>query len=523
MKEFGALFVSGYLVSLFFMLPLVGIYLVLGLKRAPLGAILQFHKALVLLSILLPTGLVLLSLGGDLRTEFRKGGEGRNLQILTRPGVVEFPDTEAGAFPAGDPAEDRWPGIQDYVFYVVDYIGLLSVLGLLTFALRYGVQTRRLDAIKRDAAVSSIDGNCLRIESARIRWPFSVGVFRKSIFIPEDMPSSEKAAVLQHEMNHFRCRHHLWSLLETLLACVFWFNPLAHVLRRRGTFLRELECDGCTVEKIDRYEYTRLLVKTAEAMAGGAHNRFSLLTQTWVRKGELKMRIENLLQKGREKKKGAIGLLVAAAIVVTAGATLIYGNLNEATKKKILEDVNLEYDRRAPAAVRIDIEKVPSHFITALLVHEDSEFYEHEGVRLKSVLRATATNLKSFFSGRGFYKDGGSTITQQLAKNLISNPKKTLKRKFRELRIARVLEQNISKDEILEMYLNMVYFGNDAYGLKAASKTYFGHAYEALTLDESAMLVPFLAAPSRYNVLKDPVTARRRQQQLLEKIAAAQG
>lgn len=523
MKEFGALFVSGYLVSLFFMLPLIGLYFVLGLKRAPLGAILHFHKALVLLSITLPVGLALMSLAGGLKTDPWLAGEARQSHVLARSAVFEANVEGAGNFPVEDPGAGRWPGIQDVAFYVVDYIGLFSVMGLLILVLRYGIQTRRLYNIKRKSSVSLITGNCMLIESAWIRWPFSVGYFRKSIFIPGDMSVSEKGAVIQHELNHFKCRHHLWALLETLLSCVFWFNPFAHVLRSRGAFLRELECDARTAQNIDRYEYTRLLVKTAEAMAGvGAYSRFSLLTKAWVRKEELKLRIENLLQKERGKNKKIVGVLVAAAVVATVGAALIYGNLNDQAQKKILAEVNLEYGQRAQAGERVDIEKVPPHFINALLVHEDSEFYEHEGVRLKSVLGATGTNLKSFFSGTGFYRAGGSTITQQLAKEFIDNPERSFKRKFRELKIARVLERNFSKNDILAMYLNLIYFGNDASGLKAASEIYFGHDYTGLTLDESAMLVPFITAPSQYNVLEDPVAAQKRQRQLLEKIAAVQ-
>ena len=86
-----------------------------------------------------------------------------------------------------------------------------------------------------------------------------------------------------------------------------------------------------------------------------------------------------------------------------------------------------------------------------------------------------------------------------------------------------MLERNFEKNDILEMYLNIIYFGNDAYGLKAASETYFDHDYEGLTLDESAMLVPFITAPSRYNVMKDPVTAQERQQLLLKKFSLAKG
>jgi penicillin-binding protein 2A len=240
-----------------------------------------------------------------------------------------------------------------------------------------------------------------------------------------------------------------------------------------------------------------------------------------VHKKELKMRIENLLQIRRDKKDRAIGIMVTAAVFITVITTLIYGNLNDSTKQQFLAEVNHEYSVRAPEATRVEIEKVPSHLITALMVHEDSEFYEHNGLRLISVFRAAGANTKSLFSGKGFYRNGGSTITQQLAKQFINDPKRSLKRKFKELRIARVLEQNFSKNDIMEMYLNMIYFGNNTYGLKAASEKYFGHDYEKMTLNESAMIVPFIDAPSLYNVLKDPTTAQNRQLLLLRKIALA--
>lgn len=522
MKEFFALFISGYLVSLFFMLPLMGFYFVLGLKRGSFGAILQFHKIIVCLSILLPLGLVMLSVTSGLKTNFLKLEETRKAQILATSTVIDSFDSEFGNSLVEDTVEDRWPYIPDVVFYIVNYIGLFSVLGLLVYILRYGIQAKRLDNVTQDASVSSITWNCLLIESRRIKCPFSVGYFRKSIFIPEDMEASEKETIIQHELNHFRCRHHLWSLMEALLACVFWFNPFTHALKRRGAFLRELECDERTVQKINRYEYSELLVKTAEDIArGNTHNKFSLLTHAWVHKKELKMRIENLLQTRLDKKDRVIGIMVTAAVFITVITTLIYGNLNDSTKQKFLAEVNHEYSVRAPEATRVEIEKVPSHLITALMVHEDSEFYEHNGVRLISVLRAAGANTKSLFSGKGFYRNGGSTITQQLAKQFINDPKRSLKRKFKELRIARLLEQNFSKNDIMEMYLNMIYFGNNTYGLKAASEKYFGHDYEKMTLNESAMIVPFIDAPSLYNVLKDPTTAQNRQRLLLRKIALA--
>jgi membrane peptidoglycan carboxypeptidase len=112
---------------------------------------------------------------------------------------------------------------------------------------------------------------------------------------------------------------------------------------------------------------------------------------------------------------------------------------------------------------------------------------------------------------------GASTITQQLAKQFLNEPKeKTLGRKFRELKIAKVLEKNFTKLDIIEMYLNSVYFGNNAWGLNQAAQTYFGHSYETLTLEESALIVPSLKAPTKYNVIENPILAKARQERLIK-------
>ena len=519
MKEFSSLFISGYLISSFLLLPLMGLYFCSSLKRVSLGPIIQFHKVLILLSIILPACMVMISYGSHLKADLSKSGQSNQAEMHGESAAISPYPAGSSDLPVADKEDDPLPTLQDVVFYFVDLIVEFSLLGLLIFVLRYALQARRMSRIKQDGVVTTISTNCRLIESIGVKSPFSAGILRKCIFIPKDISESEKRVIVQHELNHFFCHHHVWSLLEAVLACVFWFNPVVHILRRRGAFLRELECDGRTIQKIDRYEYTRLLIKTAESIAGDS--RFSLLTQGWARKGELRKRIEALMSRERVKAKTAIGIIIAVGVAVTVGVTLLNGNLNDVTKETILAEINLEYARRAPLTARVDIENVPPHFINALLVQEDSEFFEHKGIRLKSIIRASGANIKSLLSGGPLYKDGGSTITQQLAKQFINNRKRTMKRKFEELKIARVLETDFTKKEILEMYLNMIYFGNDAFGLKAASDTYFGHDYTSLTLSESAMLVPFITAPSVYNVLNDPVTAETRQKRLLERIAIA--
>ena len=521
MKEFGVLFISGYMMSSLFLLPLMGLYLGFSLKRMSLGSLIRFHKILIFLSIILPASMVMISYGSHFDSDFSKWSEISREWTQGEPEGVSIIGVQNEP-PFQEDSVTQLPTLQDVVFYFVDLILLCSILGLLIFALRYAFQTWRMTGIRKDGTVSTIGAEYRLIESMRVTSPFSAGILQKSIFIPKNLSESDKEVILQHELNHFRCHHHLWSLFEAVLGCVFWFNPIVHILRRRGAFLRELECDGRTIEKIDRYEYTRLLLKTAEMVTAGSNDsRFSLLTQGWARKGELRKRIETLMRREDMKRKTVIGGFIAAVVVITVCVTLFYGNLNDLTKEAILADINAQYAQRAPVPERVDLESVPSHFIHALLVQEDSEFFEHNGIRLKSIFRATGGNIKSFLSGGPLYKHGASTITQQLAKQFLGDWERTMKRKFEELKIARVLENSFSKEEILEMYLNMSYFGNDAYGLKVAAEKYFGHDYTSLTLSESAMLVPFLDAPSLYNILKAPDTAKKRQKYLLGKIAAA--
>lgn len=523
MNELSALFISGHLIYSVLSLPLMGLYVSLSSNRAPLGSILGFHRTLVLLSILLPVAMVVISFTGNFEAGLSTRSESSRASTTAESIAISSDMTGAGDSIAPGKPDSRIPALQDIVFFFVELILLFSMLGLLIFALRYVLQTWRIGKFIKKGVDSKIKENVHLIESIEIVSPFSAGILRKYIFIPKGISKHDKQVILRHELNHFRCGHHLWSLLEAVLACVFWFNPMVHILRRHGAFLRELECDERTVRKIDRYEYARLLLRTAEMVpAGSGDSRFSLLTQGWSRKGELRKRIETLMRREEMKRKTVIGGLIAAGVVATVCITLTYGNLNDLTKGAILGDIETTYAERAPVSTRVDIESVPPQFVKALLVHEDSEFFEHDGIRLKSIFRAMAANVKSVLSGGPLYKHGGSTITQQLAKQFLNDRKRTMKRKFEELKIARVLERDFTKEEILEMYLNMIYFGNDAFGLRTASDTYFGHDYTSLTLSESAMLVPFIDAPALYNVWNDPVTAEKRQKHLLERIASVE-
>ena len=148
---------------------------------------------------------------------------------------------------------------------------------------------------------------------------------------------------------------------------------------------------------------------------------------------------------------------------------------------------------------------VAPSMVKALMAVEDRRFYDHFGVDPIGLVRAAYVNLRA-----GAIVQGGSTITQQLAKNLFLTNERTVKRKVQEAILALWLERKFTKDEILALYLNRVYFGAGTYGVDAAAERYFGKSAERLTLYESAMLAGLLKAPSRYNPSANPELAHER-------------
>jgi penicillin-binding protein 1A len=158
----------------------------------------------------------------------------------------------------------------------------------------------------------------------------------------------------------------------------------------------------------------------------------------------------------------------------------------------------------------IGLDEVPPALRQALIAVEDRRFYEHFGVDPRGLARAMLANLRA-----GRIVQGGSTITQQLAKNLFLNPDRTIRRKVQELLLAFWLERQFTKDQILTLYLNRVYFGAGNYGVDAAARRYFGKPVRNLSLYESALLAGLLKAPSRYNPARNAGGADRRTQLVL--------
>src|SRR5688572_23607833 len=161
----------------------------------------------------------------------------------------------------------------------------------------------------------------------------------------------------------------------------------------------------------------------------------------------------------------------------------------------------------------VPLAHIPQTLRDAVLATEDRRFYYHWGIDPIGIARATYSNYKS-----GRIVEGGSTITQQLTKVLFLTPDKSLERKMKEAVLALELERRYSKDRILEMYLNQVYFGNGAYGVEAASRTYFGKSVSEVTVREAALLAGLPRAPSAYSPFEHGDAAKRRREVVLRRM-----
>ena len=164
----------------------------------------------------------------------------------------------------------------------------------------------------------------------------------------------------------------------------------------------------------------------------------------------------------------------------------------------------------------IPIALLPKHVVDAVIATEDRRFYSHWGIDPLGLVRAALANMRA-----GRTVQGGSTLTQQLAKNMFLSHERTFARKVEELTLAVWLEARLTKSEILELYLNRVYFGAGAYGIEAAAQRYFDKSARALSLAEAAMVAGMLQAPSRYSPFANPGIARSRARTVLTKMGDA--
>src|SRR5574337_899693 len=162
----------------------------------------------------------------------------------------------------------------------------------------------------------------------------------------------------------------------------------------------------------------------------------------------------------------------------------------------------------------VSLDKIPRHLINGLIAVEDAQFYEHRGINFRGIARALLVNLRALRP-----VEGGSSITQQLAKLLLLTPEKHLSRKIKEAVLAIEIEKRYSKEKILELYLNQVYFGHGAYGVESAAHTYFKKSVDQLNLAETATLAGLPRAPNYYSPITDKERAIGRRNHVLTRMA----
>lgn len=273
--------------------------------------------------------------------------------------------------------------------------------------------------------------------------------------------------------------------------------------------------------------YNPSVLSSKSAVQGSARIKLSP-----IRYGTISIRLTSVYQgmnvsllfraSPRKRKKGAVfslvtlGLIIAVALLLfwdlPSADALIVRSSPDTTKimdrnGKLLFEI---LDPRAGRRTRVSLKDLPPYLPQAVLAVEDATFYENPGVDVVGIVRAVWQNLKA-----GTIVAGGSTITQQLARDLLLSKEergsRSYARKLREAVLAVQLTRTYSKDEIMEMYLNEIYFGNLAYGIEAAAQTFFGKPARHLDLAESALLAGMIQSPAAYNPFVDADAAHDRQ------------
>lgn len=181
--------------------------------------------------------------------------------------------------------------------------------------------------------------------------------------------------------------------------------------------------------------------------------------------------------------------------------------------KVYADDDTLIGELKIEKGIFVSLDRMPEHLVNAVIAVEDSRFWRHKGIDYLAILRAALKDVLHVG-----LREGGSTITQQLAKITFLTPEKTVRRKVREAALAVKIEKNLSKKDILELYLNRVYLGHGAYGMEMASRVYFGKSVRSVTLPEAALLVGLIKAPSTYSPYNNLMRAKERQETVLARM-----
>src|SRR5438105_5501415 len=241
------------------------------------------------------------------------------------------------------------------------------------------------------------------------------------------------------------------------------------------------------------------------------------------------MKLFARVQSGRKKrgklfrfgwKLSLLGLLVASGLGVLFffgawAGTFDMKKVGEMPERNTVFDVDGKiYSRLAGAnRLRVSLDQVPPYFVDALLAREDTRFFQHSGIDWRGIARALFRDLTS-----GSAKEGASSITQQLARNSLPLGGRTISRKILEAMVALRIERDFTKQQILELYINRIYFGSGCYGVETASQAYFGKSASTLSLPEAALLAGLIRSPNRFSPLRNPDGAAQQRDAVLDRM-----
>src|SRR6516164_9189156 len=235
--------------------------------------------------------------------------------------------------------------------------------------------------------------------------------------------------------------------------------------------------------------------------------------------------------RSRKKKSGNIlfryGWKISLLLLLTGAVFavfLFYGtwaqtfdmkNVGEMPERNTVYDVDGKiYSRLAGAnRLKVSLSEVSPYFIAAVLAREDTRFYEHKGIDWRGILRALVRDITS-----GSAKEGASSLTMQLARNSLPLGGRTFNRKLLEAMVALRIEREFTKQQILELYVNRIYFGTGCYGVETASQLYFGKNASKLNLSEAAILAGLIRGPNRFSPLKNPEGAALQRDAVLDRM-----
>jgi len=219
----------------------------------------------------------------------------------------------------------------------------------------------------------------------------------------------------------------------------------------------------------------------------------------------------------------ALTLIACAGFVVLFGVFYVFAAIPQpqdvaSARSSVVEDAKGRFVGRLHSGedrAIVPLAQIPKIARSAVIAAEDRNFYRHKGISPLGVFRAALSNLVA-----GKIKQGGSTITQQYVKNAFVGNRRTMTRKFKEAVVSVKLERKWSKDQILEAYLNTIYFGRGAYGIDAAARAYYGVPASRLTLPQAALIAAVIRAPERLDPVKQPEAALRNRNRVLKAMRA---